>query len=483
MNITLHKVKGPFLWLSGLFIACLCLSFVTGLYVIMAVPFSALLFYAGWKQPGFIFFALLFTIPFSFEYNLTPVLGTDIPDEGLMLLSAFLCFGILLYRPGLLKLPAWRHPLLLFLLLHFGWFVITAITSENPILSVKIILAKGWYIGAFVLSAILVFQKRSSIIIAAAALVISMSVIVGIAIIRHAVTGFSFATINDAVYPFFRNHVNYSSLLVCIIPVLIAFYSLPDNLKVKRMAFVILSICLVALFFSYARGAWVALVAGIIAVMLIRKKLIVAVYVSMILLLTATFLWLTTNDKYVRFAHDFNTTIFHQDFKEHLVATYQLKDLSTAERFHRWIAGIRMAADKPMTGFGPGTFYHHYKPYTVPAFQTWVSDNKEHSTVHNYFILLLAEQGIPGLILFLLLVGALLYYVQQNYHLATGKFDRTMSLVIGSIIAMILTVNLLSDLIETDKIGSVFFLCFSIVVITHAKIRASKFSPDVQSIS
>ncbi|MBK8953719.1 MAG: O-antigen ligase family protein [Chitinophagaceae bacterium] len=115
------------------------------------------------------------------------------------------------------------------------------------------------------------------------------------------------------------------------------------------------------------------------------------------------------NDRYLQYAHDFKTTIFHKNFNEHLIATYRLKDVSTAERFYRWIAGVRMIKDNPVIGFGPGSFYPNYKEYTVPAFKTWVSNNKDHSTVHNYFLLLAVEQGLPGLFFFLLLTGAMLF--------------------------------------------------------------------------
>src|SRR5204863_192486 len=70
---------------------------------------------------------------------------------------------------------------------------------------------------------------------------------------RHAFYGFRFANINDAVSPFFRNHVNYSGMLVCVIPVLVAFYQLNNRFRVFTIA--LTGIALIALFLSYARGA------------------------------------------------------------------------------------------------------------------------------------------------------------------------------------------------------------------------------------
>jgi O-antigen ligase len=181
--------------------------------------------------------------------------------------------------------------------------------------------------------------------------------------------------------------------------------------------------------------------------------------------------WLKTNDRYLRFAHDYKTTIFHKDFQEHLIATYKLKDVSTAERFYRWIAGVRMIKDNWLTGYGPGTFYYNYKPFAIPAFKTWVSKNEDRSTVHNYFLLIAVEQGIPGLIFFLMLTGGMLYYAQTLYHRIKDGFYRKVSLTVGIITMMLLVVNFLSDLIETDKIGSIFFLCLSVLIIADINTR------------
>jgi O-antigen ligase len=138
-----------------------------------------------------------------------------------------------------------------------------------------------------------------------------------------------------------------------------------------------------------------------------------------------------------------------------------------------------------MTGYGPNTFYNNYRPYAIPAFKTYVSDNKEHSTVHNYFLLITIEQGIPGLIFFLLLIGAMIYYAQHLYHRVKDPFYKTIAITAGAILVMILTVNFLSDLVETDKVGSLFFLCFSMLIIAdvNSKRDALNSSADIQGIS
>ena len=130
-----------------------------------------------------------------------------------------------------------------------------------------------------------------------------------------------------------------------------------------------------------------------------------------------------------------------------------------------------MAEDSWQTGFGPTTFYQHYKGYTVPAFKTWVSKNEEQSTVHNYFLLLLIEQGALGLILFLCLVGAMFWYAQRIYQRTIDIFWKRTVAAIAAILMMQCTLNFLSDLVETDKVGSVFYLCIAALIIADRKTK------------
>jgi O-antigen ligase len=287
---------------------------------------------------------------------------------------------------------------------------------------------------------------------------------------RHYELGFTFANINRAVSPFFRNHVNYSAMLVCTLPIWIALFQLSKKNRLVILAAIV--IVLIAVFLSYSRGAWLALVIGLASYWLITKKKLLAAFLLAMILLVASVFWIKSNDRYLQYAHDFTTTIFHKNFEEHLVATYKLKDVSTAERFNRWIAGVRMIKDECITGYGPNTFYYNYRPYTIPVFKTWVSDNKEHSTVHNYFLLTMIEQGVPGLIFFLLLAGGMLYYSEHLYKRVRDQFYRMAVMACGVMIMMILTVNFLSDLIETDKVGSLFFLCLATLVAVDLNTRS-----------
>lgn len=484
MTSFLNKRIFHFSFFTGLFISFLFLALYTEQYFWIGIPFAAIIFYAGWKKIHFLFYLLLFALPISFEYHFSSELGTDVPDEFLMFMVASLFFLNFFYSPKILNTSIWRHTLMILLFIYFSWIMFNIFFSTNELISLKFFLAKSWYIGAFALAPLIIFQKKESIKKASVILGVSMFIVTAITLIRHASYHFRFANINDALFPFFHNHVNYSAMLVCIIPLFFAFYKLTQPGKKRSLIFIAIIILLIALFFSYSRGAWLALLFGVFSYWLIQKRKFFVFFISMVIIIFGLLFWIKSNDRYLKFANDFKTTIFHKNFEEHLVATYKLKDVSTAERFYRWIAGVRMIKDEWLSGYGTNTFYYNYKPYAVPAFRTWVSNNEEHSTVHNYFLLITIEQGIPGLIFFLLLLASMIYYSEKLYHRTEDIFYKTVAMTTGVTLIMITVVNFLSDLIETDKIGSVFFLCFAALIITDINTRKeSESASHIQRIS
>lgn len=465
------KANQLFIGLGALFISFLIIAVVIEQYILIAIPFCFLLFYFGWQNRNLLFFLLLATLPFSFEYNFSAQIGTDIPDEFLMLLVSFLFLSYFLYKPKATNISFFGHPIIIAFAAVLSWMLLTVVFSSNQFISIKYLLAKCWYVGAFVLAGVIVFKEKKNIVKASIVFVSTMVLVALISIARHSQYHFSFISVNDAVAPFFRNHVNYSAMLVCVVPVLFTFFQFSKNKWRKLVLMSCILLVAAALFYSYSRGAWLALIVGGASWWLIRKRLMVYSFIAAIIIVIGLLFWVKKEDRYLQYAHDYQTTIFHTDFGEHLISTYKLKDVSTAERFYRWIAAVRMIKDSWLIGFGPNTFYNNYKEYTVPAYKTWVSNNPDQSTVHNYFLLTVVEQGIPGLLFFLVLVGTLFYYAQRLYFRAADPIYKSAALVAGSSIAMIMTVNFLSDLIETDKVGSLFYIYLALLVAIDMNIK------------
>jgi O-antigen ligase len=460
------RIRGAiyFLFFAVVFVVSVYYTILLGQPLILLAPFGLLFFCWSCLRPEILLYTLLASIPWSIEYNFTQSLGTDLPDEPLMLLTSFAVIGYLIYFHRRKPLAGIGSPLLFILLFQLAWMFVSVALSTDLLVSGKYFLAKTWYLGAFVLTPFVVFRDRKKLITGSIVLSASMMAFMLLTMVRHSFAGLHFSTINPSLVPFFRNHVNYSALLVCVLPI-VYFLRRTTEGRVKKWLGALLFIGVVAVYFTYARGAWLALMVGIAAYWLLKKRLLLRTYIISFVFVFAGLAWLINDNKYLDYAHDYNTTIFHKNFEEHLIATYEFKDVSTAERFYRWIAGVRMVKDRWQTGYGPNTFFHHYKEYAVPAFKTWVSKNEDQSTVHNYFLLTIVEQGVPGLVLLLVLIGYMFYTAQKIYNRSVDPFVRCIISAVAIILSMLCTVNFLSDLVETDKLGSIFYLCLAVLLV------------------
>jgi len=141
------------------------------------------------------------------------------------------------------------------------------------------------------------------------------------------------------------------------------------------------------------------------------------------------------------------------------------------ERVYRWVAAIRMYKEHPYMGFGPGNFYPYYKSYTLSSFETYVSDNPERSTAHNYLLLLLVEQGTIGLGIFIFLTAVIFIYGEKVYHRIKNEDDKKIAMMLLLVLSMVYVNLTLSDMLETDKVGPFFFFCIALLAAVDIRNR------------
>ena len=422
-------------------------------------------------QTAQLFWWWLWVLPLSTELAITDSLSLDFPGEPLLILLTGAILLLLLSRRFSLPASLFKSSLLIPILLHLFWIGITILFSREPVLSVKYLLAKCWYILPLIILPTVLLQHYRHWQQMALALTIPMLLVVVQSILRHATHGFSFEGIKYTLDPFFRNHVNYSGMLACVMPIGIAVYLLTSDLRKRRMILIALVIASLGLILAYSRGAWLVAFAGWLVYWLIKRKWMVHALVAGSIMVVLALAWLLQQNRFLQYRPDFTTTIFHTDFTDHMAATLAMKDVSNAERFYRWTAGIAMTAEEPLTGFGPNSFYLHYKPYAANLFRTWVSNNPDHSSVHNYYLLLALEQGLPGLCFFVLIVFAALYRAQYLFHRLQTQWYRYAAMIAGVMLSMIALLNTMSDLIETDKIGGLFWLCMGVLIALEVKLK------------
>jgi O-antigen ligase len=433
-------------------------AFLSGYYWMGLAPLIVLTGFVFVLQPQWLFFTLLAVLPLSMEFEFGSF-GTDLPSEPLAILLAGLSLLWLLQQ----RLPQVRsfvlHPFTLVFALHLLWVILCTPMAHDPILSFKYLLSKGWYIFGFFVGAYWISTSLPDI---RTGIWILMTVTMGTVVFvmtEHYPYGFTFDTINPACNPLYRNHVTYGVFLAMVLPLLWYVRSLTEAGKISRLLVNIsLALILIAIYFSYTRGAWLALPVMLTVWLAVQRKWLRFLIPMAIVAAVIFFLSIAKDYRYLQFAPNYETTIYHEELGDHLSATLQGEDMSTMERFHRWIAAFRMSMEYPVFGVGPNNFVSLYQPYTVSAFETYISDNEERSTVHNYFILMMVEQGFPGLIIALLLAGVFFIYGERQYHQLQKKGNRDLYMALLLCGAAFWLNNLFSDLVEANKLAPLWMV-------------------------
>ncbi|MFA6151630.1 MAG: O-antigen ligase family protein [Chitinophagaceae bacterium] len=465
-----------YIHIAGISLLILCASLFAGLgnLIFLAVPFgilfAALLFF-NWKSA---FWLMLFFIPCSIQvWFLGETLSTSLPDEPMMWLFLLLTIALIASKPTILPEWFWRNSLTLIIVLQYVWMIVTVIYSHEPILSLKFLAAKTWFLASFFIIPIFIFKEKKDWRKAFLLILIPTTILMVVIFYKHWKLGFSFERIQVAIRYLFYNHVDYSTFLTMVLPMLcIAFYLCKGKgIFLRLLISGLIMFYLLAINLAYARAAVLAVLFSFTVLFAIKYKLvnfIMPVFYAFIIFIVA---YASNKNNFIDYRPDFSRTYMHTTFKEHIIATFKGTDMSSMERIYRWIGAIRMSNDEPLKGYGPNSFYFYYKPYTVTSFVTYVSRNPERSTTHNYFLLMLVEQGWPAMILYAILIAVFFAKAQKIYHRHNDRFYRSCTMAVAMIFAACFVNNFFSELIETHKIGSIFYLCISLMIVLEYKSR------------
>jgi O-antigen ligase len=151
----------------------------------------------------------------------------------------------------------------------------------------------------------------------------------------------------------------------------------------------------VALLVNQSRNAWVALALVGTALILARQRKLVLVYAPLAVLLVI---------------------LAPAPLLDRIASVTNLGDPSNYDRLCMLQAGVHMVAQRPATGVGPDMVeetYPIYRPATAPRYQ------RPH--LHNSFLQLAAERGLPSLVAYLVMVWISLAAAWRGYRRARGE--------------------------------------------------------------
>jgi len=152
--------------------------------------------------------------------------------------------------------------------------------------------------------------------------------------------------------------------------------------------------------------------------------------------------------------HEHTTT----NFDERLQSAANISsDASNLERLNRWGAAWNMFKEKPVFGFGPGTYALEYAPYQDPEKLTIISTNfGNQGNAHSEYLGPMAEMGAFGILSVIAFVAALFYsgiMLLINIKRYAPEEKQLYTLILCVVLAMSTYFfhGLLNNYLDTDK--------------------------------
>ncbi len=357
-----------------------------------------------------------------------------------------------------------KHPITIAIYFYMGWMLITVITSTMPVVSLKRWLSTLWFVIPFYFMISQLFKTKKNIYKFYWLYIIPLIFVIVYSIYNHSGYNFSQHAASFIVNPFFNDHTAYGAMLAMFMPVVIGFmYNKNLSKNTRTVSFFVFIIFVAGLIFSFSRAAWISLSGALAAYFILRYKINYKVIIAGIIILAGVF-FAFQNDVY-RFLEK-NKQDSSTDFREHIQsATNIATDASNVERINRWNCAIRMFKEKPVFGWGPGTYQFNYAPFQFSYEKTIISTNVgDMGNAHSEYLGALSESGLPGMLIFIILSLMIITYGVQNYIKAKSREIR---LILASTICGFTTYLLhgfLNNFLDTDK-ASVPFWSFAAIIL------------------
>ena len=453
------------------------------LYIIAAIVVAVGLFFLV-KKETYLAFALpavigiLLLYVFSFDKVLlltafvTPLsitlerlaggLAVSIPSEPLLAGILVMFIAKLFHDKGFDK-KITRHPISIVIYIMFAWMAVTTITSELPVVSLKFMVSRLWFIiPAYFLCAVL-FKDPKNINRFVWLYMAGLVIVVIYTIVNHASRGFDGDSAHWVMTPFYNDHTAYGAALAIYIILCAAYLFMPKLSKIKKLSVaMVLLLLIAAIILSFCRASWISLIAalGVLTLVLLKIKF---KYVAAITVVLVTLFFTFQQQIFDSLSKN------DQDASGNIVENIQsmtniTTDASNLERINRWNSAIRMFEERPVVGWGPGTYQFLYAPYQESKNKTIISTSQgDMGNAHSEYIGTLSEQGIPGALIVVSIVVTFMYCGLTTYKKSKNKESKI--LVLASTLALFgyYIHGTLNNFLDTDKLAVPVWSCMAII--------------------
>jgi len=260
--------------------------------VVNALPFVLAILLVVIFSFDKIIYLIAFFAPLSIPlHEIMPGFGFDmyLPTEPL-LFGLLIIFFLKILHDKNFDRKILLHPISLAIYLNLIWILLTCLTSTMPVVSIKFLLSRTWFIvGLYFLTAKL-FSGGKNLEKYVWLYAISLGIVVLYSTYRHLGYGlWNKQAAHFVVGPFYNDHTSYGAVLAMYLPFLVMFsFNSFFSRKWKFISLGLLGIVFMGLILSYSRAAWLSIIVALgvwgIIKLKIRFKPILITFISIITL-------------------------------------------------------------------------------------------------------------------------------------------------------------------------------------------------------
>ncbi|NVK29227.1 MAG: O-antigen ligase family protein [Flavobacteriia bacterium] len=415
----------------------------------------------------FLFLAAVATYLFSIEVPLFGGSSASLPGEPLVaLLAAASLFEAYKQRPfvrQLLKEPiAWAS-----LLLIASW-VLSAATSTMPKVSIKYVAINVVFMSAGLLVFPILWARSEFSLKSFISITWPICLFFALYGVANLIPyGFNPGAAALIGQPFLKDHTVFSATFSLFVPLLLLWKKYNLSMKKWESLLPISGVfMLLTLFISSSRAAWLALIlAGVFYAFIVLGGTLRLLAATVVVAGIALYLNTDRINESLQ-VNPYSSTEVSGSLETQVLSVGNVNsDVSNIERLNRWKCAVRMGLDKPISGFGPGTYQFEYIPYQRNADMTYISVTSPFTKIlgrggsaHSEYLLLLAESGFIGLLAWILLqLAALLtFFKVWNRNVSTDQ--RYMALAVYLSIFTFSIHSLFNNYLNTVQFGFTWWL-------------------------
>ena len=462
----MHKsLKTAALYVIVALVVAIGLFFVIkkGTYLAFALPLvvGVLLLYVFSLDKVLLLVAFVTPLSINIE-KLAGGLAVSLPAEPLLAGIMVMFFAKLIYDKKF-DLQIARHPISIAIYIMFIWMLCTTITSEMPVVSLKFMVSRLWFIIPSYFLCAELFKNPKNINRFVWLYIAGLVIVVLYTIINHASHGFDGDTAHWVMTPFYNDHTAYGAALALYIVLCAAYLFMPNMQKNRRIGItLVLCLLILAIVLSFCRASWISLIAalGVLTCVLLKIKFKYIAVIAVVLV----GLFFTFQEQIV-YSLSKNDQDASGDVIENIQSMTNIStDASNLERINRWNSAIRMFKERPLFGWGPGTYQFLYAPYQESKNKTIISTNSgDMGNAHSEYIGTLSEQGIPGALIVVSIVVVFMYCGLMTYKRSKNKESKI--LVLASTLALFgyYIHGTLNNFLDTDKLAVPVWSCMAII--------------------